>query len=235
MVKKRGGNTPKCVQDLRTILDDKNLDVVSIAAPNHWHSLLGHLGLPGGQGRVRRKAVQPQHRRRAGGWSRRRRSTIASCSTARRIARTRNGPGKWPRRAAASTGGCWSLTATPASRGRASDSKLPSEPPKELNFDLWLGPAPQQPYHQNLVHYNWHWFWDFGNGEIGNQGVHQMDVARWAMPDGAVPAQRRQPRRPLRLQGPGANAEHAVDRHRLWRAEDHLRGPRSGRRPTQQR
>ena len=65
--------------------------------------------------------------------------------------------------------------------------KLPKEPPKELDFDLWLGPAPQQPYHENLVHYNWHWFWDFGNGEIGNQGVHQMDVARWAMPDGAVP------------------------------------------------
>ena len=65
--------------------------------------------------------------------------------------------------------------------------KTAEEPPKELDFDLWLGPAPQQPYHENLVHYNWHWFWDFGNGEIGNQGVHQMDIARWAMPEGAVP------------------------------------------------
>ena len=59
--------------------------------------------------------------------------------------------------------------------------------PKGLDFNLWLGPAPQQPYHENLVHYNWHWFWDFGNGEIGNQGVHQMDIARWAMPAGATP------------------------------------------------
>jgi len=75
-----------------------------------------------------------------------------------------------------------------ASKPRGSLGVKPTkEPPKELNFDLWLGPAPQQPYHQNLVHYNWHWFWDFGNGEIGNQGVHQMDIARWAMPDGAVP------------------------------------------------
>ncbi len=65
--------------------------------------------------------------------------------------------------------------------------KPPKQPPKELDFDLWLGPAPQQPYHENLVHYNWHWFWDFGNGEIGNQGVHQLDIARWAMPEGAVP------------------------------------------------
>ena len=49
------------------------------------------------------------------------------------------------------------------------------------------GPGAKQPYHENIVHYNWHWFWDFGNGEIGNQGVHQMDIARWAMPDGAAP------------------------------------------------
>ena len=47
------------------------------------------------------------------------------------------------------------------------------EPPENLDYDLWLGPAPEQPFHENLVHYNWHWFWDFGNGEIGNQGVHR--------------------------------------------------------------
>ena len=67
--------------------------------------------------------------------------------------------------------------------------RQPSPPPKELDFDLWLGPAPKQSYHGNLVHYNWHWFWDFGNGEIGNQGVHQADVAHWA-----IPAQRCRPR-----------------------------------------
>ena len=61
------------------------------------------------------------------------------------------------------------------------------EPPAELDFNLWLGPAPEQPYHENLVHYNWHWFWDTGNGEIGNQGVHQMDIARWGIPGGTLP------------------------------------------------
>ena len=65
--------------------------------------------------------------------------------------------------------------------------KLPTNPPQELDFDIWLGPALQQKYHQNIVHYNWHWFWDFGNGEIGNQGIHQLDIARWAMPAGAAP------------------------------------------------
>ena len=52
-----------------------------------------------------------------------------------------------------------------------------------MDFNIWLGPAPEQPYHENLVHYNWHWFWDTGCGEIGNQGVHQMDIARWAIGD----------------------------------------------------
>jgi len=52
-------------------------------------------------------------------------------------------------------------------------------PPPELAWDIWLGPAPLQPYHANFVHYNWHWFWDTGNGDIGNQGVHEIDVCRW--------------------------------------------------------
>jgi hypothetical protein len=61
-------------------------------------------------------------------------------------------------------------------------------PPAELDFNLWLGPAAEQPYHGNLVHYNWHWFWDFGNGDIGNQGIHEMDVARWAIPGARLPS-----------------------------------------------
>jgi predicted dehydrogenase len=65
--------------------------------------------------------------------------------------------------------------------------RKPAAPPAHLAFDLWLGPAPQQPYHGNLVHYNWHWFWDFGNGDIGNQGVHELDVARWAVPGATLP------------------------------------------------
>ena len=73
--------------------------------------------------------------------------------------------------------------------GRASASRTPRTAPRELNFGLWLGPATKQPYHENIVHYNWHWFWDFGNGEIGNQGVHQVDVAHWGS-RGAAPTTR---------------------------------------------
>ena len=59
--------------------------------------------------------------------------------------------------------------------------KPTKEPPANLNWDLWVGPAPMQPYHENLVPYNWHWFWDFGNGELGNNGIHLIDVLRWGM------------------------------------------------------
>jgi predicted dehydrogenase len=66
-------------------------------------------------------------------------------------------------------------------RGSIGEKPITSAP-TEVDFDIWLGPAPKQPFHANLVHYNWHWFWDFGNGDIGNQGVHQMDIARWLIP-----------------------------------------------------
>jgi len=71
---------------------------------------------------------------------------------------------------------------------RKSIGVKPNSPaPAELDFNLWLGPAPEQPHHGNLVHYNWHWFWDFGNGDNGNQGVHQYDVARWMIPGATLP------------------------------------------------
>jgi predicted dehydrogenase len=69
------------------------------------------------------------------------------------------------------------------------DFKKPEPPPAHLDFNIWLGPAPEQPFHQNLVHYNWHWFWDTGNGDIGNQGVHEMDVARWVIKGATLPRQ----------------------------------------------
>jgi predicted dehydrogenase len=53
--------------------------------------------------------------------------------------------------------------------------------PAGVHYDLWLGPAPNHAFTQNRFHYNWHWFWDYGNGDIGNQGIHQMDVSRWGL------------------------------------------------------
>ena len=55
--------------------------------------------------------------------------------------------------------------------------------PREVDYDLWLGPAPKKPLTRERLHYDWHWMWDYGNGDLGNQGIHQMDIARWFLGD----------------------------------------------------
>lgn len=185
-IREKGGNTPKCFQDIRKALEDPELDVISIAAPNHWHSLLTIWACQAGkdvyvekplshevaEGRRCVEAARKYQRMVQHGTQQR-----SSESRAREIAAVQSG--KYGR-LLVSKGYCckprWSIGQKPV-----------EPPPSGLDFDLWLGPAPEQPYHGNLVHYNWHWFWDFGNGDIGNQGVHEIDVARWAIKGATLP------------------------------------------------
>ena len=124
---------------------------------------------------------------RAASPSRRRASTTASCSTARRAAACES----WAQVAdvvkSGSSASCSSRAGSATSPARASASSRTPKHPRPVDFNLWLGPAPEHAFNANLVHYNWHWFWDFGNGDIGNQGVHQMDIARWVIPGATLP------------------------------------------------
>jgi len=186
MVRSKGGNDPKSVQDIREALDDKNLDAVSGATCNHWHSLITLWACQAGkdvyvekplshnifEGRQAVAAARKYDRIVQHGTQSR-----SNIGRAKEIAAVHSGKyGKL----LVSKGYCckprWSIGAKPV-----------QSPPKHLDFNLWLGPAPQQDFHENLVHYNWHWFWDTGNGDIGNQGVHEMDMARWAIPGGTMP------------------------------------------------
>ncbi len=186
IVKERAGNTPACVQDVRRALDDKNLDAISIVTPNHWHSLMAIWACQAGKDvYVEKPCSHNIFEGRKLVEAARKYDRIVQHGTQRRsdpqwiqlVNDVRNG--KY---------GKLLVSYGFASRTRRSIGiKDPQEPPRELDFDLWLGPAPVQPFRTNLVHYNWHWRWDFGNGEIGNMGSHQLDVCRWAMPDGAVP------------------------------------------------
>ena len=179
-------NNPKCVQDIRQALDDKDLDAISIATCNHWHSLLTIWACQAGkdvyvekpcshnifEGRKCVEAARKYNRIVQHG-------TQSRSSQGRALMATAARSGKYGKLLVAKGYCCkprWSI-----------NFQEPKEPPKELDFNLWLGPAPQQAYHENLVHYNWHWFWDFGNGDTGNQGVHEMDVARWGIPDATLP------------------------------------------------
>jgi hypothetical protein len=141
-----------------------------------------------GQGRVRREAVQPQRVRGPAVCVASPARTAASCSTARRAAVQQLGAagGRDRQRQVRQAAGLQGAYASEAAlehrlQGRSKD------PPAGTGFQPLARPGPEQPYHENLVHYNWHWFWDFGNGEIGNQGVHQMDIARWAIPGATLP------------------------------------------------
>jgi len=180
MVEEINGHTPKCVQDVRKALEDKDLDVLTIASPNHWHSLHGIWGCQAGKDvYVEKPCSHNVHEGRKLVEAARAYDRIVQHGTQRRS------EGNWDQMIqAAASGKYGKLTVSYgyASKQRGSIGfKEVMEPPKELDFNMWLGPAEKQPYHENLVHYNWHWFWDFGNGEIGNQGVHQMDVARWVV------------------------------------------------------
>jgi predicted dehydrogenase len=185
---RKGKPEPQCVQDVRRALDDKNLNIVSIATCNHWHSLMTIWACQAGkdvyvekplshnvfEGRKAVEAARKHGRMVQHGTQQR-----SSGGRAREIAALQSGKyGKL----LVSKGYCakarWSI-----------GTKETEPPPANLDFNLWLGPAPEQPFHRNLVHYNWHWFWDTGNGDIGNQGVHEMDVARWAIKGATLPRQ----------------------------------------------
>ena len=188
-IKKMAGNTPKCVQDIRQALDDKDLDAVSVATCNHWHSLITFWACQAGKDVYVEKPMS--HNVFEG------RQCVRAAQKYGRIVQhgtQSRGSREWAKTVAAIASGKYGKLLV--SKGYASKSgsgrwtvgfKPEKEPPAGFDFNLWLGPAPEQPYHENIVHYNWHWFWDFGNGEIGNQGVHQMDIARWGIPGATLP------------------------------------------------
>ncbi len=177
---------PFLVKDIRRALEDRNVDAISIATPNHWHALMTVWGAQAGkhvyvekpsshnvkEGRIamemaRRHNVIVQHGTQS-------RSDAAWINTVAAIRSGRYG------RLLVSRALCYKLRGSIGTRPNAT-------PPREVDFNLWLGPAQQTAFHANLVHYNWHWFWAFGNGDIGNQGVHQFDIARWAIAGATLP------------------------------------------------
>ena len=187
-VRQKGGYEPKTVQDIRQVLDDPSVDVVSIATPNHWHSLMTVWACQAG------KDVYVEKPCSHNVWEGR--QAVEAARRYRRIVQhgtqSRSERRWWQTIAHLHSGKYGKLLVAKAycyKRRRSIGFRKPEPVPDWLDFNLWLGPAPQQPFHRNLVHYNWHWFWDTGNGDIGNQGVHQMDIARWGIPGATLPRQ----------------------------------------------
>ena len=184
-VESRGGNKPTCVQDVRKALEDKELNAVSIATCNHWHSLITVWACQAGKDvYVEKPCSGNVFEGRQCVEAARKYKRIVQHGTQRRS----GGAGRSLRDNATGKNGKLTHVRGYSPKGRGGIGTKPTKkPPKELDFNIWLGPAPDQPYHDNLVHYNWHWFWDTGNGDIGNYGVHEMDERRWIIPNATLP------------------------------------------------
>ena len=185
-IEENGGRRPKTVQDVRQALDDGDVDAISIATPNSWHALITIWACQAGKDvYVEKPCSHNIHEGRIAVETARKYDRIVQHGTQRRSDLN------WARVAEIVKKGTYGKLLV--SRGLCYKNRpsigfcADKTPPSELDFNLWLGPARERAYHENLVHYNWHWFWDFGNGDIGNQGVHQMDVARWMIPGAIYP------------------------------------------------
>ena len=181
-----GGSTPQTITDIRQALDDKNLDVVTVATPNHWHSLISIWACDAGKDvYVEKPCSHNIHEGRIAVDMARKKNRIVQHGTQSRSDATMAGMVEFIKSGQAgklqvARGLCYKPR-------KSIGFKESSNPPEQLDFNLWLGPAPEQSYNANLVPYNWHWFWDTGNGDIGNQGVHEMDKARWGIPGATLP------------------------------------------------
>ena len=180
VVQEISGDTVIAEWDMQKVFDDKEIDAVSFALPNHWHALSAILACRAGkhvyaekpachnisEGRKMIEAAARYNVRMQTGCQNR---SIAGVIEAIKFLHD-GGIGE----IYMAKGLCYKPR---DSFGIAADST----PPGSLNYDMWLGPAPYRPYNEKRVHYNWHWFWDTGNGDTGNQGPHQFDIARWGM------------------------------------------------------
>ena len=194
---------PGFVQDMRRVFDDKDIDAVVIAAPNHWHALATIWALQAGkhvfvekpashtvvEGRRMIEAAARSGKLVQVGTMNRSRAPVRQAIKfihdgglgkvymARGLCFKPRPPiGTYPDGPMA-PGETYALTVNSTTYEPSYDAQYLSK----VDYDLWLGPAPNRPFNRNRFHYNWHWHWDFGNGDTGNQGPHQFDIARWGL------------------------------------------------------
>lgn len=187
VVEKAAGKAPRSATDLRQVLDDKAVDAVIIATPDHWHAPATILACDAGKHVYVEKPCS--HNIREGRLmveAARRNGRVVQVGTQSRSAEYIRRAMQLLREGAIGeilTAKAWNSQL----RGNIGKVK-PSDPPANLDYDLWVGPAPMQPYQNNILPGSWRWFRSFGTGDIGNDGVHDIDIARWGLGAGIHPS-----------------------------------------------
>jgi predicted dehydrogenase len=179
-VESAGQPAPRPVKDMRTIFDDKSIDAVWIATPDHWHAPAAILACAAGkhvyvekpcshnvrEGRLMLDAARKHNRVMQVGTQSR-----STAHVQRAVQLLRDG----------AIGDVLVAKAWNSQLRGNIGHKQPSQPPAQLDYDLWVGPAPMRPYQSNLLPGIWRWWYEFGVGDIGNDGVHDIDIARWGL------------------------------------------------------
>jgi predicted dehydrogenase len=175
-----GQKTPQAVADLRRVLDDKAVQAVFIATPDHWHAPAAILAASAGKHVYVEKPCS--HNLREGRLmidAARRNKVVMQVGTQSRS--TAHVVKAMERLQAGAIGKVVAAKAWNSQRRGSIGRAQPSTPPSHLDFDLWLGPTPERSYQSNLLHGIWRWWYDFGAGDIGNDGIHDIDIARWGL------------------------------------------------------
>ena len=187
LVEKLTGRKPKEYSDMRQVFDDKSVDAVSMATPNHWHALGTIWACQAGKDVYCEKPASHniyegrQMIAAARKYGRMVQVGSQSRSIAHKIEAIRLLHEGVIGKVYLAKGLCY--------KRRKSIGRKPNlpTPPAGVDWNTFLGPAPLRPFNENRFAYNWHWFWDTGNGDIGNQGVHEMDIARWGLGKSELP------------------------------------------------
>ena len=186
------GGTVKTYQDIRTLLADRDVDAVTIATPNHWHSLAAIWAMQAGKDVYLEKPVS--HNVWEG------RQLVAAARKYRRVIQAgtqiRSGEGMREAVQFVRAGNIGKITVARGFCYKRRDSIGKTSGPQAvsptIDYNLWSGPAPLTAPYRNTkngsVHYDWHWIYLYGNGDVGNQGIHQMDVARWFLGEPGLPS-----------------------------------------------
>jgi len=179
-LEKAQGKRPGTTKDFRQVLDDKDIDGVIIAVPDHWHARIAILACQAGKDvYIEKPLTQSIHDGKMVVAAARKYNRVAQMGTQNRS--MDHYPHAFEYLKSGKLGKLCEITVAVHQVRESIGTPPDCDAPGTVDYDQWLGPAPKRPFNENRFHYKWRFFWDYGNTELGNQGVHSLDVAMWAI------------------------------------------------------